>query len=136
LRHADLPAFQRLMQLGARNGDEVQSILRAFDSNTLIRAMVDTSGNQVLLTSGNNKRGLLHIISRHLTGDIDGSYTSFFSNRLKVGDVTDLIAQTVQNGGRTLQDNGNWLYRWYNETWGWINVVVDENGEVISAFPD
>lgn len=30
----------------------------------------------------------------------------------------------------------NWLTHWYSETWGWINVVVAETGEVISAFPD
>ena len=98
--------------------------------------MVDSSGNQVLLTSDNNRKGLLHIIGRHISGNIGGSCTSFFSDRLKVGDVTDLIAQTVQSGERALGDNGNWLYRWYDETWGWVNVVAGKNGEVISTLPD
>ena len=80
--------------------------------------------------------GLRHITGRHLTGDIPGACTSFFSNRMKVGDVMDVVAQTVQNGSLTLDDfTGYWVYAWTHETWGEIKVIVNQSGEVISAFP-
>ena len=34
--------------------------------------------------------------NRHLVGDLDGQFTRYFSERVKVGNVIDLIAQTVQ----------------------------------------
>ncbi len=137
LRHTDSAAFETLMSLGARNGEQIFDILNSAGSDAVIRGITDRAGNQIVLLAGGRGEGLRHILGRHLTGDIPGGYTTFFSEKIKVGDVVDLIAQTVQNGERTLdQANNYWTYRWYNETWGWINVVVNQAGEVVSAYPD
>jgi RHS repeat-associated protein len=135
LRHIDDEGFQRLLRLGARNGDEVAEILNRADPDAVIRAMTDRAGNQIFLTAGNRNMGLKHIIGRHLTGEIPGTITTFFSDTLRVGDVTELIAHTIQNGNRTLAENGYWIYTWDDDSWGTIMVVVNEFGEVISARP-
>lgn len=137
LRHIDNAAFEKLLSLGARNGDEVLGILNKAGADTVIRAMTDKAGNQIVLRAGNRELGLRHIVGRHLTGEIHDKYTTYFSDRLKVGDVVDLVTQTVQNGDRTWSEfHKNWHYRWYHETWGWINVLVNEAGELTYAFPD
>jgi hypothetical protein len=137
LRHLDNAAFERLLRLGTRHGDEITEILRKAGSNSVIRAMTDRAGNQILLRVGNRRRGLRHIVGRHLTGDISGAFTTFFSKRMKVGDIVDVVAQTIQKGDRVLDDEtGYWVYNWSHETWGQINVIASPAGEVISAFPD
>jgi hypothetical protein len=135
LRHIDSDAFTKLMSFGAKNGDEITTLLNRAGTDTVIRGMTDRAGNQIILQAGNRDFGLRHIIGRHLTGEISGGYTTFFSNTLKVGDITDLIGQTIRNGRRTIGDNSNWVYKWTHETWGEINVVTNEFNEVISAFP-
>jgi RHS repeat-associated protein len=136
LRHADPVAFETLMGLGARNGDQIFDILNSAGSDAVIRGITDRVGHQIMLLAGNRDKGLRHVLGRHLTGDIPGGYTTFFSKKIKVGDVVDLIAQTVQNGERVLDETrGNWIYRWRHETWGWITVVVNQAGEVVSAYP-
>jgi hypothetical protein len=136
LRHADPVAFETLMGLEARNGDQIFDILNSVGSDAVIRGITDRVGNQIMLLAGNCNEGLRHILSRHLTGDIPGGYTPVFSKKIKVGDVVDLIAQTVQNGERVFDETGgNWVYRWRHETWGWMTVVVNQAGEVVSAYP-
>lgn len=136
LRHFDSSAFNQLMRLGARDAQAIRLILDALDSDTAIRAMTDRSGNQVLLLSGNRNEGLKHLIGRHVTGEYLGAYTTFFSERIKVGDVVDIVAQTVQNGTSVLDHSTqNWVYTWKHPTWGDVKVIVDTAGEVISAFP-
>jgi hypothetical protein len=135
LRHFDPGAFNRLMQLGARDWSTIETTLREAGTNTVIRGMIDKAGNQILLRAGNNKLGLLHIIGRHLTGDISGEITTFFPKRFKVDDVINVTAQAIQKGSRTVEKNSNWIYRWHHEVLGEINVIVTQAGEVVSAFP-
>ena len=113
LRHADPVAFETLMGLGARNGDQIFDIVNSAGSDAVIRGITDRVGNQIMLLAGNRNKGLRRILGRRLTGDIPGGYTPVFSKKIKVGDVVDLIAQTVQNGERVLDETrGNWVYRW------------------------
>ena len=136
LRYADPVALETLMGLGTRNGDQIFDILSSAGSDAVMRGITDRVGNQIMLLAGNRNKGLRHILGRRLTGDIPGGYPTCFSKKIKVGDVVDLIAQTVQNGERVLDETyGNWVYRWRYETWGWITVVVNQAGEVVSAYP-
>ncbi len=137
LRHLDNSMFQSLLSFGSKHGDEIRAVFRSIDTDTVIRAMTDRSGRQIILTAGNRHRGLRHIIGRHFIGDIPGAFTTSFSNKIKVGDVVNLVADTIRNGERALDvETGYYVYRWYDKSHGWITSVVNQTGEVISAFPE
>jgi hypothetical protein len=136
LSHTSPEAFQSLLRLGARDSATIRTTIQSAGSDSVIRGITDTAGNQILLRAGNRNRGLWHILGRHLTGDLPGTGTTFFSNQLNVGDVVDLVAQTVQNGTRTFAETeGTWIYQWSHRTHGDVKVIVSQSGDVISAFP-
>jgi hypothetical protein len=136
LRHVDPGAFRQLLRLGVNDWTTIRSILDALDSDVVIRGMTDRYGNPIVLLAGSRDDGLKHLLGRHLTGDYPGAFTTFFSERLKVGDIVDIAAQSVQNGSRQLdKSTGNWVYIWEHPTWGTIKTIVNSSGEVISAYP-
>ncbi len=80
----DNSMFKSLLNFGAKHGEDIRAIFRSIDTDTVIRAMTDRSGRQIILTAGNRQKGLRHIIGRHFIGDIPGAFTTSFSNKLKV----------------------------------------------------
>lgn len=132
----DPAAFERLLRLGVRQEDKINALLHQAGSDAVIRVMQDRAANQVILLTGNRYGGLRHILGRHLTGDLPGAYTTFFAEQNKVGDLVDIVAQTVRNGERVWDGKRReWVYTWQHETWGRIIVVVNDAGEVVSAYP-
>jgi F0F1-type ATP synthase membrane subunit b/b' len=136
LRHTDPAAFAQLQNLGARQGNQIRAILEAAGPDQVMRSITDRAGRPILLMTGNRETGLLHTVRRHLIGDLPGKITTFFPHYFKVGDVIDVVAQTVRNGTRSLdQTTGNWVYRWIDPRCGKVMAIVDNAGYIVTAYP-
>ncbi len=134
LLHDDLELYQRIQRLGARDGTELNGIVQgiAAADKTIYRAMTDREGRQITLSVAD----MYHTIGRHFTRTIppSGLDDTWFSPTMKVGDVVDLIAETVHNGVREPGAYGHWVYTWTDPTWGEIEVQV-LNDKVMTAYP-
>jgi hypothetical protein len=136
LRHTDPAAFAQLQNLGARQGNQIRAILEAAGPDQVMRSITDRDRRPILLMTGNRETGLLHTVRRHLIGDLPGKITTFFPQYFKVGDVIDVMAQTVRNGTRSLdQTTGNWVYRWIDPRCGKVMAIVDKEGYIVTAYP-
>lgn len=136
LRHIAPETFEELLSFGARNWDQFDNVIQSVSPDTIVRGMTDRAGNQILLRTGSRDAGLRHIVGRHLAGELKGPVTTFFPEWTKVGDISTAIGDVVASGTRTLdQESGYWVYEWTNATFGKMNVVVDEVGDVITAYP-
>lgn len=119
--------MERVYENGGDLKKTINAIEKSEDGKSVIR----------WLEEGTDTSGWLHILKKHITGEIPGG--SKFPSSMNVDQVKELIYNSIKKGTKTettdITGRKTILYEYIDEMGLKVKTIVGDNGYIVTSYP-